>query len=168
MKTKVMSVFAALVLAAGAPCVVSAASMPNASDEAAIKKCVADFSAAWNKHDPKAMAATWAEDADLINPFGRAARGRAEIEKLFTDEQSMAMKGTTYTVLDTNVRMLSPDIALCELSGQIANMKDPSGTPMPLFKHHVVLIAMKRNGTWWPTIVRPYVYLSAPAMPTSG
>ena len=44
------------------------------------------FVAAWNKHDTKALAAGWAPDGDLINPFGRWAKGRAEVEKLLGEQ----------------------------------------------------------------------------------
>jgi len=50
------------------------------SDEAGIRATDEVFAAAWNKHDAKAMAATWAKDGDLVNPFGRVAKGRAEVE----------------------------------------------------------------------------------------
>ena len=111
------------------------------------------------------MAAAWAEDADLINPFGRAAKGRAEIEKLFIEEHSTVMKGTTYTVAQSEARLLAPNIAICELSGEIAGMHDPSGAAMPLFKHHVVTIVIKKGDKWWPSIVRPYAYLTVPPPP---
>jgi ketosteroid isomerase-like protein len=47
---------------------------------------------AWNRHDAAALAALWHEDGDLINPAGRWAQGRAQVEKLFRDEQSTVMK----------------------------------------------------------------------------
>src|SRR5688500_6010127 len=59
-------------------------------DIAGVKKQCAAFVDAWNAHDPKAMAALFAEDGDAINPHGRVATGRAEVEKMFTDEH----KGT--------------------------------------------------------------------------
>src|SRR5690242_4541695 len=66
------------------------------AEDAAIRKRHDEWCDAWNKHDPKAMAAFWTADGDLINPFGRHAKGTAEIEKLFTEEQSGPMKESTY------------------------------------------------------------------------
>src|SRR5689334_11387249 len=66
-------------------------------DDAAIHKRHDEWCAAWNKHDPKAMAAFFFADGELINPFGRHADGTAAIEKLFTDEHTGPMAGTTYS-----------------------------------------------------------------------
>ena len=44
--------------------------------DAVTKQCKA-FKAGWNSHDPKAMAAVFAEDGDAIDPMGRKAVGRA-------------------------------------------------------------------------------------------
>src|SRR5258706_2478929 len=69
----------------------------QAGDEAAIRKVFAGFGDAWGKDDAKSMASHWAEDGDIVNPQGRRANGRAEIEKLFADEHSTAFKGTHIT-----------------------------------------------------------------------
>src|SRR5437016_2744913 len=62
--------FAALRLAVGA----------DDDLDAVTKQCKA-FKAGWNSHDPKAMAAVFAEDADAIDPMGRKAVGRAAVER---------------------------------------------------------------------------------------
>jgi hypothetical protein len=49
------------------------AQMPSAKDEQAIRKLVADFADAWNKHDSHAFAETFAEDADFTNVCGDSA-----------------------------------------------------------------------------------------------
>src|SRR5215831_1817020 len=51
----------------------------------AVKKTAADFAAAWNKHDAKAVAACWAKDGDLIDPHGVQSNGSAEVEKFFAE-----------------------------------------------------------------------------------
>src|SRR5262245_3280832 len=72
-----------------------------ADDEAAnVRKSCSAFVTAWNKHDPKAMAAIFTEDATIVNPFGVKAKGRAEIEKLFTTEQTGPLKESSVEVLD--------------------------------------------------------------------
>ena len=73
-------VLASLVLFALALAVpLGAAASPT--DEETIKAQVMAFAAAWDKHDPKAMAAFWAEDGDLVNPFGEMAKSRTEVEQ---------------------------------------------------------------------------------------
>src|SRR5512143_2292235 len=65
------------------------------ASEATIRKLYADFIAAWNAHDPKKMASYWALDGDTIEPDGMVAKGRAELEKHFAEEQATAMKDST-------------------------------------------------------------------------
>src|SRR3712207_2607477 len=50
-------------------------------DEEAIRKVLADFVEAWNKHDAKAFSLVFAEDADFTNVRGMSVHGRAEVEK---------------------------------------------------------------------------------------
>jgi uncharacterized protein (TIGR02246 family) len=130
-------------------------------DEAAIRKLSNDFFAAWTRHDVKAMAAAFAEDADIINPQGRVAKGRAEIEKLFTDEHAGPFKGTSYTAT-VSLRMLAPGVALGDWDATVSGMKDASGQALPPFKHHVATVYVKKNGRWLAAAGRPYAFLPPP------
>lgn len=160
MKLPPFALTTALVLAA-CTSVLTAAS----SDEAAIREHCATFVAAWNHHDPKAMAATWAEDGNLINPFGRVASNRAEIEKLFIDEHSGAMKGSTYAAPSIAIQMLTPTVALTDWASEVTGMHDPKGNALPVFKHHVVAILVKKDGHWASVAVRAFGDLPPPAGP---
>jgi len=131
-------------------------------DEAAIRKLSSDFFAAWTRHDVKAMAADFAEDADIINPFGRVAKGRAEIEKLFTAEHAGPFKGTSYEAT-VSVRMLAPGFALGDWESTVTGMHDASGQPLPPFKHHVAAVYVKKGGHWLTAAARPYAFLPPPA-----
>jgi len=130
-------------------------------DEAAIRKLSNDFFAAWGRHDVKAMAATFAEDADIINPFGRVAKGRAAIEKLFTDEHAGPFKGTTYTAT-VSLRMVAPTVALGDWVSTVDGMHDPAGKALPPFEHHVAVAYVKKDGHWLTIAARPYAFLFLP------
>jgi len=134
----------------------------QAEDEAAIKKFGADFAAAWNRHDPKAMAGFWAEDGDLINPFGRVAKGRAEIEKLFQDEHAGVMAGTTYSTTSSSVRFLTPDVAVADWEIVVTGMRGPDGSAAPPFKPHLVLVVVRKGGQWLNAAARPFAFLPPP------
>src|ERR1051325_9222268 len=47
-----------------------------------IRKLYEEFQANWNKHDAKALAKHWSVDGDHVDPDGRVAKGRPEVEKL--------------------------------------------------------------------------------------
>jgi len=130
-------------------------------DEAAIRKVSNEFFAAWSRHDIKAMAATFAEDGDLINPFGRVAKGRAAIETLFTEEHAGPFKGTTYTAT-VSLRMLAPTVSLGDWDSTVTGMHDPAGNALPPFKHHVAVAYVKKDGHWLAAVARPYAFLPPP------
>src|SRR5690348_26079 len=83
-------------------------------DKDAVSKTAQDFAAAWNKHDAKALTAFFTDDGDLINPMGRHARGKAEIEKLFQDEQAGVFKSSQFTATCAadDIKMIKPDVAV--------------------------------------------------------
>ena len=138
------------------------AQQQQSEEDAAIRKRHDEWCEAWNKHDPKAMAALWVEGGDVINPFGRRAKGTAEIEKLFTDEQSGPMAGTTYSGTIESIRYIG-EVAIVDVAGEITGMKTPDGAAAPPFKHHVTWIARKVDGKWMAEGARAFAYMPAPA-----
>ena len=137
---------------------------PAVSNDAQIRQVADDFAAAWNKHDPTTMAYFWSADGDLINPWGRKAKGLTEIQRLFQDEQNGMMKNTTYSVTAMSIRMLEPALALVDYDAEIANIALPDGTT-GTFKPHVVFVMRKTNGKWWIVSARPYAFSPPPVPP---
>ena len=141
----------------------------SGDDTAAIKKSSADFVAAWNKHDPEAIAAFWATDGDLIDPWGKVSVGRAEVKKFFAGEHggNGALAHCTFENKKDSVRMLSPDIALEDWEVVLTGLK-PEGAPAPLPAqfHRVVVIKKKVGDQWLIEAARPGVPTPVePAMP---
>src|ERR1051326_519784 len=100
-------------------------------DDAAILKVHEDFAASWNKDDAKGMASPFADDADLINPLGRVAKGKAEIEKLYQDEHTAAFKGSHFTSdCKAGVHVVKPDVAIVTCSFDVTGGKLPDGKAM--------------------------------------
>ena len=125
----------------------------------------AEFKAAWDRNDAKAIAALWAPDGDLINPFGRVAKGRAEVEKLFQDEQTTIMKGTKFVFVSESAHEIAPDVALADWDIEVTGMKGPDGAAMPPHNHHVTVVWVKHDGQWWAAAARPVVYQPQPGKP---
>lgn len=120
-----------------------------------------EFKAAWSLHDAKALAALWAEDGDLINPFGRVAKGRAEVEKLFHDEQTTAMKASTFNILSESSREIAPDVAVADWDSEVTGIQGPGGA-MPPFKNHVSVVWVKKGGQWWIASARAAAFAPPP------
>jgi uncharacterized protein (TIGR02246 family) len=142
MKACLYALTTALVVAAVAPVVLSAAP----EGEAAIRQACNGFVTGWNKHDAKAMAALWAEDGDLINPFCAEARGWGAIETFLAQERSMVMGASTDAVAESKIRRLSPTFAATDWTASINALDDPNGVVQPPFVHHVFVLFELKNG----------------------
>jgi uncharacterized protein (TIGR02246 family) len=137
-------------------------------EDAAIRKRHDEWVAAWNKHDPKLMASFWAENGDLIDPFGRQAQGPQAIEKLFEGEHTGTgpMVGTTYAGTVDNIRYIGRNAAIADVTAEVSGMKGPDGAALPPFRHHVTWVAEKKNGKWMAVAARPCV--PAPPPPAAA
>ena len=136
--------------------------MAKESSEAAIRATDVVFAAAWNHHDAAAMAATWAQDGDLVNPFGRAARGRVAVQAMLQDEHNTAFKSSTYTPGPLSIRFIDPDVAVVESDTAISGILNPDGTNAPTMNVHIVRVIEKRDGKWLTVTARPIIYPTAP------
>ena len=84
----------------------------QAADEAAIRKTVESYVAAFNQGDAKALAAMWSPEAVYTNPVsGEQVVGRAEIEKQFAAIFADA-KGAKLEAKTDSVRFVSPSVGI--------------------------------------------------------
>jgi uncharacterized protein (TIGR02246 family) len=127
-----------------------------------IRQRVEAFAAAWNKHDATAMASFWTATGDLINPFGRTAKGRDEVLKLFQDEHNGFAKNSTFTLTNQSVRTIKPDVAILDIDSTITGITTPEGSAEPPLKHHVTLVLAKEANQWMFVAVRPVIYAPKP------
>jgi uncharacterized protein (TIGR02246 family) len=137
---------------------------PAVSNDAQIRQVADDFAAAWNKHDPTAMAYFWSAEGDLINPSGRKAKGLTEIQRLFQGEHNGPMKNSTYATTAMSIRYLDSTLALMDNDAEISGIAAPDGSTSSL-KAHVFNVLRKSGGKWWVVSARAYVYLPPPPPP---
>lgn len=135
---------------------------PTSEDQ--IRKRIDEFAAAWDKHDPTALAYFWSADGDLINPLGRKAKGLTEIQRLFQDEQTTLMKQSSFKPGTVSIRWIEPALAVVDFDVEIANMLNPDGTTTNA-KDHVVSLMRKSGGQWWIVSARAYSFLTPPPPP---
>jgi uncharacterized protein (TIGR02246 family) len=133
-------------------------SQGNVQEEQAIRALITQFVAAWNKSDGKVMAAHFTTDGDVINPTGRIARGRTEVEQMFKDEQAGVFRGTHFSMPSSHLRFLKPDIAISDNDFVIDGVKGPVST----LKGMVTLIMRKDGDKWLITSARPMVPVQLP------
>jgi uncharacterized protein (TIGR02246 family) len=110
----------------------------------AIEKRAAEFSAAFNRGDVKAVAAMYTEDAIALPPDADIVRGRTAIEKLWTDAMASGMKSITFTVLDVQS---SGDLAV--ETGRAAIGLQPAGKPVTTQTGKYVVVWQRgADGQW--------------------
>jgi uncharacterized protein (TIGR02246 family) len=135
----------------------------SATAEIGVNKMGEAFFAAWNQHDVKKMVSYWADNATLINPAGRVAHGKTEVEALLSDEQTGVFKASTAKLLGIKVtRSLGPSMALCDGEMTVDGAVGPDGSAMPQMKIHLAIIAAKQGANWVLQDARPYAFAQPP------
>lgn len=117
-------------------------------DEDAVRQIPARFEAAWNRHDMKALAALFAEDADFVNVAGTWWKGRLEIEQAHTRTHATIFKNSTLRMGQVRVRLLKSDVAVAHVSWDLAGDTGPDGTPRPPRSGLMSLVVIRQNGPW--------------------
>lgn len=117
-------------------------------NEDAIRKLYAQYTVAWNQHDPKAMAAFWTLDGDYIEPDGHQAKGRADVEKLFTKEQQTVFKDSTLSLTIETVWFITENVALVDGKYDLSGVRDLAGERLPTRKGHLTAVLMREDGPW--------------------
>ncbi|MGE5180654.1 MAG: YybH family protein [Acidobacteriota bacterium] len=136
----------------------STAALAGGPQEAAILKVHEDFAASWNRGDYKGTAAIFADDADFINPLGRVAKGKAEIEKLYKDELTTAFKGSRFrSDCKAGVRVIRPDVAVVTCSFEVTGGKLPDGKAMPPLDGIYTTTMVEAKGKWQVVAGRPMI-----------
>jgi uncharacterized protein (TIGR02246 family) len=114
----------------------------QASDEAAIRKSVESYVAAFNKGDAKTLAAMWSPEAVYTNPLsGEQVVGRAEIEKQFASIFADA-KGTKLESKTETIKFISPNVAVEQGTAKVIR---PDQEPE---NSEYTAVYVKRDGQW--------------------
>src|SRR5262245_21151623 len=114
----------------------------RAADREAIRRTGEAFAAAFEKGDPKAVAALWTDNAEYVAEDGLTLRQRAEIEKAFTE----VFKSGSSAKVEVDVRSIrfpSRDVAIEE--GFLRHI--PSGPGLPSSSRYQTIL-VREDGKW--------------------
>jgi uncharacterized protein (TIGR02246 family) len=125
----------------------------NAKDEEGVRKVLADFVEAWNKHDAKAFSMVFAEDADFTNVAGVSAHGRTEVEKFHAPRFETTFKDTHQKITETKIRFIKPDVAAVDARWEMVGAKSREGQDIPLRKGLLSFVMTKRGEKWLITVM---------------
>ena len=117
-------------------------------DEDEIRRIQARWDDAWNQHDIKALSALVAEDVRFVNVAGTVLNGREEFEKLQTRTHAAQFKDSVRTVTGTDIKFLTPDIAVAHVRWGMKGDKDADGTPRQPRNGVMMQVLVRRGGAW--------------------
>ena len=101
------------------------------TDEQSIVALINRFVDGWNRHDAKAFAAVFAEDADFTNWRGEGASGRAKIEEFHAPMFATIFKNSHQSYKAIKTRFIRPDVAAVDVHWEMTGATDPQGNPRP-------------------------------------
>jgi len=128
------------------------AEQPQVQDkEHAAKERRAEFIAAFNRGDARAVAALWAPDATYVDQVGHEYHGRPVIEKLY-EKVFAARKGAKLAIHVTASKMVAPDVVL---NDGVTEVTPADGGPGTTARFAAVLV--KKDGEWYLQSVRDSV-----------
>jgi uncharacterized protein (TIGR02246 family) len=123
------------------------ASAATSDDESAIRQVQVAQADAWNRHDAKAYAALFTEEGDCVNVLGWWWKGRAQIESKLNAAFTFVFHESQLTITETEVRLLSPAIAVAHVSWTMTGAKTPPGMPEPRLGIQTQVL-QKKSGHW--------------------
>ena len=161
----------AFVLVSATALAADKAAAAKASPDDAVKAAVAGIDTAIAKHDAKAVADLFADDATFVAPMGdgKVIKGKADVQK--AHEGMFATDGKDMTTKHTveNIRWIGKDHALVDCSVEMTgmHMDMPAGAPMPTF--HATVLLVSKGGKWLVSDARPYSIMPMkPASPSKS
>lgn len=125
----------------------------SAKDEEGIRKVLADFIEAWNKHDARAFSMVFAEDADFTSVSGKSAQGRLAIEKHHAPLFATKLKDTHQKITETKIRFIKPDVATVDARWEMTGAKDEQGQERPMRKGLLNFVMTKQGDAWFITVM---------------
>jgi uncharacterized protein (TIGR02246 family) len=161
MRTNRILLALAVVIFAGGSFSTARAAEQALKAEDAIAQVLSDYGTAWNNGDVRGIAELFTLDADdaLI---GSVARGRAEIEKRYTQLVTQTFRGSQMALAMSALRFVNPAAAMVDGSFELNGVPD-SGASQTQVKRLFIAIIVNEGDRW-----RVTAFWSAPPSRTDS
>lgn len=123
----------------------------GADEEAAVRAHFDSFAEAWVKGDARAVAAGYAEDADIVRPNQPPVSGRAAIQAFYEQMFAGPLRGVAKTMVVDRIRLVTGDVAVVDASYTLDRQE-----PALHAKGVSVTVLAKRGGGWSTVVSRSY------------
>ena len=140
-----MRVICVFVIVSAVLCVAAEKGTPE--DEVAIRQVIADWKAAFNRHemDLDTVATAFSDDFDMVNPAGAYTKGKPDLREAFKTFLKNARKIESVD----RIRFIRPDVALVD------GRYEFTGTGIkPYPKGVQTWVLTKEDGRWLMTALR--------------
>ena len=127
-----------------------------------VYRCISE---AWEKGDARGVVANFAEDGNLIDPFGRVARGREAVAALLAGNFAGMFHGSRIVFDPQTFRILSPEVAVADGTWQVTLPQAPGGPAPPEIAGLITTVFRKADGTWKVEADRPMLKAPLPPNP---
>lgn len=141
---------AASVILGAFPCLAAA---QTAGDSAAVRSRVEAYRSAWNTHDASAVAAFFAEDADMVMGNRPAARGRQAIRDWWRDYFSRQEPERRLTLDVSSLRLIAPDVAVLTVATTTGG-HDAGGRGLLARRFRGTWLLRRQRGKWLISAMR--------------
>jgi uncharacterized protein (TIGR02246 family) len=130
-------------------------------EETAMKDVAARFAEAWNAGDVTGVMATFADEADMIDPGGLVQGDRDAIQARYEELFAGVYAGTRISVDVETIRVVE-GVGLMDGSYEISGIKGPEGEELPALQARFFNVMTGQGSDWSMACVRPWVPLAAP------
>jgi uncharacterized protein (TIGR02246 family) len=121
----------------------------TANDEQAVRKVLASFDEAFNRHDADAVAALFTDDAEFINVSGMWWRGKAGIRRGTAFVLANIFQNTTLQTDSVSVRFPTRDTAIAVVAQHtVGSFVLPDGTRIASRNNRLSYFLVKAGGRW--------------------
>ena len=118
-------------------------------DEQAVRKVLASFDEAFNRHDADAVAALYTDDAEFVNVAGMWWRGRAEIRRGTAFVLTNIFQNTTIQTDSVSVRFPARNTAIAIITQHtVGSFVLPDGSRISSTNNRLTYFLVKAAGHW--------------------
>jgi uncharacterized protein (TIGR02246 family) len=103
---------------------------------------------AWNKHDMRAFAGLFHEDAAFVNVAGAYLHGRGEIERTHAVAHAGPFRDSNLTAWPQDARSVGPDVIIAHVRSELrGDDRAPGGT-----RQAIMTLVIERRGSHWKIV----------------
>ena len=121
----------------------------SADESSEVKAVVAELAENWNRHDMRAFAALFAENADFVNVIGMHWHGRLEIETKHAQTHRTIFRNSFLQIVDVMVRFLSPTIALAHARTELKGAESLREPVAPEVRRTLLTCVLTKDADRW-------------------